>query len=105
MKIKTRYEYRIIFECGDVQRIPYIHPYHYITHPCRVCRDYRIIREYQIRAKRPTGETWLFSPDWETYEFPERRAQDYAQRTGQSYGDYKPYTRRPEDWAYTPSFI
>ena len=105
MRIKTRYEYRILFNCGDTQRIPYMHPYHYISHKCRACGDYRIISEYQQRMKVATGEKVLFDPQWQPYEFPHESEWRYAQRTGQSYGDYQRRIDTPADRAYTPRFV
>lgn len=104
MRSKTKYEYRIVFDCGDTQRIHYMHPYHYISHKCRKCGDYRIITEYQLRMKQSPGEHLLFAPSWQTYEFSHEREHDYAQRTGQDL--MQPYRiDTPADRAYTPSFI
>lgn len=105
MRPKTKYEYRIVFVCGDTQRIGYIPPYHYISHKCKKCGDYRVIREYQQRMKQSPGELLLFAPPWQPYEFPHEREHDYAQHTGQSYGDYHRHINTPADRAYTPRFV
>ena len=104
MKPKTRYEYRILFNCGDTQRIPYMHPYHYISHRCKKCGDYRVITEYQLRMKIATGDRTLFVPEWRAYEFPHEQEHDYATRTGQDL--IQPYRiDTPADRAYTPRFV